>query len=87
MPWRLEFDPAAAKEFAKLDRGVQKKIKAYLAEVCQLVDPTVRGHGLTGPWVGFHRYRVGQLRVIVSIELGVLTILVVKVDRRDSAYE
>ena len=87
MLWLLEFDPAAAKEFAKLDRGVQKKLKTYLAEVCDLADPAVRGHGLTGPWAGFHRYRIGQLRVIVSIERGVLIILVVKVDRRDSAYE
>lgn len=87
MPWRLEFEPAAAKEFAKLDRGVQKKVKAYLAEVCDLADPTVRGHGLTGPLAGLHRYRLGQLRILVSIEHGVLTLLVVKVDRRDSAYE
>ncbi|MDO8280085.1 MAG: type II toxin-antitoxin system RelE/ParE family toxin [Burkholderiaceae bacterium] len=87
MPWRLEYDSAAAKELAKLDRGVQKKIKAYLAQVCGLADPTARGHGLTGPWAGFHRYRVGQLRIIVSIEHGVLTILVIKIDRRDSAYE
>jgi len=87
MPWRLEFDSAAAKELAKLDRGVQKKIKTYLAEVCDLTDPTVRGHGLTGPWAGFHRYRIGQLRIIVSIDHGVLTILVVKLDRRDCAYE
>ncbi len=87
MPWRLEFEPAAAKEFAKLDRGVQKKVKAYLAEVCDLADLTVRGHGLTGPLAGLHRYRLGQLRILVSIEHGVLTLLVVKVDRRDSAYE
>jgi len=86
MAWRLEFDPAAEKELAKLDRAIQKKIKGYLADVCVLDNPADRGHGLTGPWAGFHRYRVGQLRIIVSIEHGVLTILVIKIDRRDSAY-
>ena len=32
MAWRLEYDPAAYKELGKLDRAVQKKIKAYLDE-------------------------------------------------------
>ena len=87
MVWQLEYDPAAEKELGKLDRAIQKKIKAYLAEVCQLTDPTVRGHGLTGPWVGLHRYRIGQLRIIVSIDRGIVTVTVIKIDRRDSAYD
>lgn len=87
MAWQLEYDPAAAKELGKLDRAIQKKIKAYLAEVCELEDPTVRGHGLTGPWAGLHRYRVGQLRIIVSIDRGIVTVTIIKIDRRDSAYD
>jgi len=61
-----------------------RKIKDYLEEVCQLDDPAVRGHGLTGPWAGFHRYRLGQIRIIVSIERAVVTII--KIDRRDAVY-
>lgn len=87
MAWQLEYDPAAEKELGKLDRAIQKKIKAYLAEVCELADPAVRGHGLTGPWAGLHRYRVGQLRIIVSIDRGIVTVTVIKIDRRDSAYD
>jgi mRNA interferase RelE/StbE len=86
MAWRLEYDPAAEKELGKLDRAIQKKIKTYLAEVCELIDPAARGHGLTGSWAGLHRYRVGQLRIIVSIERGIVTVTVIKIDRRDSAY-
>jgi mRNA interferase RelE/StbE len=87
MAWRLEYDPAANKELGKLDRAIQKKIKAYLDDVCELVDPTARGHGLTGPWAGLHRYRVGQLRIIVSIDHGIVTVTVIKIDRRDSIYD
>ena len=87
MAWRLEYDPAAEKELGKLDRAIQKKVKAYLADVCELADPATRGHGLTGRWAGLHRYRVGQLRIIVSIERGNVTVTVIKIDRRDSAYD
>ncbi|MGB4118480.1 MAG: type II toxin-antitoxin system RelE/ParE family toxin [Polaromonas sp.] len=87
MAWRLAYDPAADKELGKLDKPIQKKIKAYLDEVCGLTDPTVRGHGLSGPWAGLHRYRLGQLRIIVSIDRGIVTVTVIKIDRRDSIYD
>lgn len=86
MFWKLHFDPGAYKELSKLDKDVQRKIKDYLAEICQLKDPAARGHGLTGPWAGFHRYRLGQIRIIVSIERTEVTIAVIKIDRRDSVY-
>lgn len=54
MAWQLAYDAAAEKELGKLDRAIQKKVKAYLAEVCELADPAARGHGLTGPWAGLH---------------------------------
>lgn len=86
MRWSLHYDPCAFKELAKLDKGIQRKIKDYLADVCQLDDPAARGHGLTGPWAGFHRYRLGQIRIIVSIERTVVTVTVIKIDRRDAVY-
>jgi len=86
MLWKLHFDPGAYKELSKLDKGVQRKIKDYLTEVCQLQDPATRGHSLTGPWTGFHRYRLGQIRIIVSIERAEVTVSVIKINRRDSVY-
>ena len=86
MAWLLTYDPAAEKELAKLDKSVQRSVKKYLAEVCQLKDPATRGHGLTGPLAGNHRYRIGQLRIMVRIERGIVTVLVLKIDRRDSVY-
>jgi len=86
MSWALLYDPAADKELFKLDKAVQRHVKKYLSEVCQLTDPADRGHPLTGPWAGFHRYRVGQIRIIVSIERQIVTVAVIKIDRRDSVY-
>lgn len=86
MAWELRYDPAAEKELAKLDRAVQRSVKSYLAEICQLEDPTVRGHGLTGKHAGNHRYRIGQLRIMVRVERLIVTVMVLKIDRRDSIY-
>lgn len=84
--WTLQFDPQAAKELSKLDKSVQRTVKKYLDEVCGLNDPAERGHPLSGPLAGCHRYRVGQLRIIVKLDRGILTVLVLKLGRRDSVY-
>lgn len=62
MAWLLTYDPAAEKELAKLDKSVQRSVKKYLAEVCQLKDPATRGDGLTGPLAGnfSHARRFGH---------------------------
>lgn len=86
MAWVLIYDPAAQKELSKLDKAIQRSVKKHLDEVCSLKDPADRGHPLTGPWAGFHRYRVGQIRIIAEIERNIITVTVIKIDRRDSIY-
>ena len=86
MAWKLQFDPAAEKELGKLDKAVQRTVKKFLAEVCDLHDPASRGHTLSHKLAGQHTYRIGQLRIIVRIVREVVTVLVLKIDRRDSAY-
>ena len=86
MSWRLQFAPAAERELRRLDRSVQRSVAKYLLDVCELSDPASRGHALTGQWAGFHRYRVGQLRLIVRIEHALITVTVIKIGRRDEVY-
>ena len=86
MAWVLLYQPAAEKELSKLDRSIQKAVKKYLHSVCQLEDPTARGHPLSGPLAGLHRYRLGQLRIIVAIERNIITVTVLSVDKRDNVY-
>jgi mRNA interferase RelE/StbE len=62
MAWTLIISDTADKQLAKLDKTIAKKVRAYLEDVCQLNNPADRGHALTGPWAGLHRYRIGQLR-------------------------
>ena len=86
MAWRVELDPAAVRELDKLDRQSARRILAFLhGRVAQLDDPRSIGEALKGAKLGaFWKYRVGDYRIIASIEDAVLRILVVRIgNRRD----
>lgn len=88
MAWRIEFDEKAKKDLAALDRTVAKRITAFLRErVAGLDDPRSIGDALKGSTLGaFWKYRVGDYRIIASIEDGALRILVVRVGNRKGVY-
>ena len=88
LAWRIEFDEAALKELAKLDKPVARRIVAFLRErVAVLEDPRSVGEALKGSKLGdFWKYRVGDYRVIANIEDGALRILVLKVGNRREVY-
>lgn len=86
MAWRIEFDEAAAKELAKLDRQVARRIVKFLRERVT-EDPRSVGEALKGSTLGaFWKYRVGDYRIIASIEDGALRVLVVRVGNRREVY-
>ena len=85
--WDLRYERQAADAFRKLDRGVQTRIKTYMASVCRLEDPTVRGKALTGEFSGHWRYRVGDYRLICRIVRGELFVSVVELGHRSSVYD
>ena len=88
MAWRIEFDRAAERELGKLDPQIAKRILLFLHErVANLDDPRSIGEALKGSRLGdFWKYRVGDYRLISSIEDGALRILVVKIGNRSEVY-
>ena len=88
MTWKIEFDPAAARDLAKLDRPHAKRILSFLPErVAQLDDPRSIGEPLKGSKLGeFWKYRVGDYRVISHIEDKVMRVLVVRIGNRREVY-
>jgi mRNA interferase RelE/StbE len=88
LAWRIEFDDAALKELAKLDKPIARRILAFLRErVAVLEDPRSVGEALKGSKLGeFWKYRVGDYRVIANIEDGALRVLVLKVGNRREIY-
>ena len=86
MAWTLEYSPAAQKALRKLDRQTSGRILTRLAEISELEDAHSRGKALTGKLTGLWRYRVGDYRLIASIEDGRFTVLILRVGHRREIY-
>ena len=87
MTWRVEFDAAAAKELRKLGASEQKRILKFLRQcIATNEDPCRLGMALTGDFAGLWRYRIGDYRLIASIEDGRLTVLILRVGHRRYIY-
>jgi mRNA interferase RelE/StbE len=86
--WRVEFDPDAARDLRKLGATAQHLILRYLRErIATAEDPRRFGSPLLGELKGFWRYRVGDYRIIASIEDDRLIVLVVTVAHRREVYD
>lgn len=88
MAWKIELDPAAERELDKLDPQIARRILTFLhRRVAVLDDPRSIGEALKGAKLGeFWKYRVGDYRIISSIEDGILRILVLKIGNRREVY-
>ena len=88
MAWKVELDLAAERELGKIDPQIARRILAFLhGSVAQLDDPRSIGEALKGSKLGtFWKYRVGDWRIIASIEDGNLRILVVRIGNRREVY-
>lgn len=84
MNYRIRFTPKANKQISRLDKPIARRIRLYL-ETLDLENPRRAGKPLSGE-SGFWRYRVGDYRILVSIEDEVLLVLVVDVDHRRQIY-
>lgn len=88
MAWKVELDPAAERELGKLDPQIAHRIMSFLhGRVAVLDDPRSIGEALKGSGLGeFWKYRVGDYRIISSIEDGALRVLVVRIGNRREVY-
>ena len=76
------------REFKKLDRYTQKMIAAWIDKNLEgCTDPRVHGKGLTANRSGQWRYRIGDYRLICSIEDNRLVILALTVGHRSEVYD
>ncbi len=85
--WRVEFDAVAAKELKRLGGAEQRRIARFLRErIAVNGDPRRLGTALTGDFAGLWRYRVGDYRLIASIEDRRFTVLVLHAGHRREVY-
>jgi mRNA interferase RelE/StbE len=86
--WRVEFDRDAARDLRKLGAVAQRSILRYLRErIAVADDPRRFGHALTGDRKGLWRYRVGDFRIVASIEDDRFIVLVVTIGHRREVYD
>ena len=88
MAWSIDLDPRAKHELNRLDPQVGRRINRFLHErVASLENPRSIGEALKGTEFGnLWKYRVGDYRVIASIEDKLVRILVVRIGNRREVY-
>ena len=79
--------PDAQKVYANAPKARSKKI----ARCLQQLEQNPRSHpnikALKGDYAGYYRYRIGDYRVIYSVEDEVVQVFVVAIAHRSEAYE
>jgi mRNA interferase RelE/StbE len=79
--------PDAQNVYANADKSLAKKI----ARCLQQLEQTPRSHpnikALKGNLAGYYRYRIGDYRVIYSVEDEVIRVFVIAIAHRSEAYE
>jgi mRNA interferase RelE/StbE len=85
----INYSDSAQKKLKKLDKQVARRIVDFLDErIATLDDPRSTGKALTGSILGeYWRYRVGEYRIICSIQDSELCILVVDLGNRKLVYK
>lgn len=88
MAWKVELSSLAQKNLDQLDKQIARRVLSFLHErIVPLDDPRSIGEALKGSRLGeFWKYRVGDYRIICSIEDDSLRILVVRIGNRREVY-
>ena len=85
--YEILLHPDAQKVYAKADKALAKKIAKCLQQLEQ--DP--RSHPdikeLKGEYSSLYRYRIGDYRIIYSVEDEIVQVFVVAIAHRSKAYE
>ncbi len=88
MSWRIELSAQAEKVLFSLDRAAINRIDRFIKERLATADnPRLLGKPLKGTLGVFWRYRVGDYRLICSIEDEKVTLLVVRIGHRRDVYK
>ena len=89
MAWKVEFSEGAKKSLSRLDKQVATRILRFLTErVAVADDPRSLGDALVGSTFGeFWKYRVGDWRLVCSIQDDRVVVYVLKIGNRREVYK
>jgi len=88
MRYSVELSDRFKREFRKLDKYTQRILRAWIDKnLVNCEDPRAHGKGLKANRRGQWRYRIGDYRLICSIEDERLVILALSVGHRSDIYK
>ncbi|MDE2382982.1 MAG: type II toxin-antitoxin system RelE/ParE family toxin [Alphaproteobacteria bacterium] len=88
MGWKIDFTSDANRDLKRLDPQTRARILRFVADrLAQLDNPRDIGEALHGAELGkYWKYRVGDYRIIASIQDKLITIVVVSIGNRREVY-
>ncbi len=85
MTYRIEFRPAARRDLKDLPKDVVDRVGRKISALAE--NPRPLGvEKLSGSEEGFYRIRIGDYRVLYTIQDKVLLIIIIKVRHRREVY-
>ncbi len=86
MTWKIELSETADRQVRRLDKAIQRRVLDYLQyRLAPADDPHAFGKLLTGNHGRLWRYRVGDWRIVCSIEKP--RIIVLRIAHRREVYK
>lgn len=82
--YRVEFAPQAIRDFRKLERHLQKKLKPHIDRLAE--NPFPQNIKKLAGDDDFYRIRVGDYRIVYQVQKKILLVLVVKIGHRKDVY-
>lgn len=87
MSFAVEYTDRAVKELKKLDPYTKRMIRAWIEKnLVDCRDPRMHGKALSADRKGQWRYRIGDYRLICSIEDDRLVILALSIGHKSDIY-
>jgi mRNA interferase RelE/StbE len=88
MAWSVSLSPTAQGQLDGLDKPIARRILKFLHErVEKLDDPRQIGEPLQGPLRQLWRYRVGDYRLVCTLEHDHFIVLVLRIGHRRDVYK
>ena len=85
--YSLKFSQKALKDLSKLDKSIARLIVSWLIKNIDNCDnPRIHGKSSKGNLCGFWRYRVGDYRILCTINDGELVVQAITIGHRKEVY-
>jgi mRNA interferase RelE/StbE len=82
--YKVEYAKSVVKDLKLLPKETRKKALAIIEK--SLAQDPYLGRPLTGPFKGLYKYRIGDYRIIYTIEQKKIILFVLKIRHRKDVY-